>query len=53
MEIEHPVGPGAITEFDRVFEIGCKAIAHALAVASDDWAAAKRSAAAASAPTAS
>ena len=31
MEIEHSVGPGAITEFDRMFEIGCKAIAHALA----------------------
>ena len=33
MEVEHPVGPGAITEFDRVFEIGCKAITHAGALA--------------------
>ncbi len=26
MEFEHPQGPGAITEFDRVFQIGCKSI---------------------------
>ncbi|MCC6127313.1 MAG: hypothetical protein IT426_20310 [Pirellulales bacterium] len=44
MEIEHSLGPGSITEFDRIFAIGCKAIAHALAAASDDWAAAKKSA---------
>ena len=37
MEAKHPVGPGAITEFDRVFEIGCKAIVRCLAVASADW----------------
>jgi hypothetical protein len=44
MEIEHALGPGAITEFDRIFAIGCKSIAHALSVSSDDWAAAKKSA---------
>jgi hypothetical protein len=44
MEIEHSLGPGSITEFDRIFAIGCKSIAHALAVASDDWAAAKTNA---------
>ncbi len=32
MEVEHPVGPGAITEFDGIFEIGCKAIIQCLAV---------------------
>ena len=31
MEIEHSLGPGSITEFDRIFAIGCKSIAHALA----------------------
>jgi hypothetical protein len=44
MEVEHALGPGAITEFDRIFAIGCKSIAHALSVSSDDWAAAKKSA---------
>ena len=37
MEAGHPVGPGAITEFDRVFEIGCKAITQCLVVSSADW----------------
>jgi hypothetical protein len=37
MEIKHPVGPGAITEFDRAFEIGCKAITRCLAASSVDW----------------
>lgn len=37
MEVGHPVGPGAITEFDRVFEIGCKAITQCLVVSSADW----------------
>ncbi len=41
MEIEHSLGQGAITEFDRIFAIGCKSIAHALADAADDWAAQK------------
>lgn len=30
MESEHPVGPGAITEFDSIFEIGCKAMVECL-----------------------
>ncbi len=30
MEMNHPVGPGAITEFDQMFEIGCKAIVRCL-----------------------
>ena len=34
MEREHPVGPGGITEFDRMFEIGYKAIADAVISAS-------------------
>ena len=29
MELGHPVGPGAVTEFDRMFKIGCKAIVRA------------------------
>jgi hypothetical protein len=37
MEFEHPQGPGAITEFDRVFQIGCKAIVRALVTSSEDW----------------
>ncbi len=37
MEAGHPVGPGAITEFDRVFEIGCKAITQCLVVSSANW----------------
>jgi hypothetical protein len=32
MESRHPVGAGGITEFDRVFEIGCKAVTQCLAV---------------------
>ena len=34
MEREHPVGPGGITEFDRMFEIGFKAIVNAMVSAS-------------------
>jgi hypothetical protein len=37
MEYEHPQGPGAITEFDRVFQIGCKAIVRCLVVSSEGW----------------
>jgi hypothetical protein len=39
MEFEHPQGQGAITEFDRVFQIGCKAIVRCLVVSSEDWSA--------------
>ncbi len=34
MEREHPVGPGGITEFDRMFEIGFKEIINAIVSAS-------------------
>jgi hypothetical protein len=37
MERAHPVGPGAITEFDRLFEIGCREIVQCLVVSSDGW----------------
>ncbi len=37
MELGHPVGPGAVTEFDRMFKIGCKAIVRALVSASQSW----------------
>ena len=37
MEFEHPQGPGAITEYDRVFQIGYKAIVRCLVVSSADW----------------
>jgi hypothetical protein len=41
METEHSLGPGSITEFDRIFAIGCKSIAGALSTAANDWEAAK------------
>jgi len=37
MERDHPAGPGAITEFDRLFEIGCKGIVRCLVVSSESW----------------
>ena len=37
MEARHLVGPGAITEFDAVFEVGCKAIVRCLVVSSAEW----------------
>lgn len=37
MEYDHPVGPGAVTEFDQLFETGCKAIVRALVESSADW----------------
>lgn len=37
MEARHPVGPGAITEFDTVFDTGCRAIVRCLAVSSAEW----------------
>ncbi len=42
METRHPVGAGGITEFDRIFEIGCKAVTHCLVVSSAAWHAAER-----------
>ena len=41
MEMRHPVGPGAITEFDQMFKIGCKAIVRAWWLASGSWRAPK------------
>jgi len=37
METEHPVGPGAITEYDRLFMRGYQAIVRALAISADEW----------------
>lgn len=37
MEFDHPVGPGAITEFDMVFEIGCRSIVQCLVDSSAGW----------------
>ena len=37
MERNHAVGPGAVTEFDQMFAIGCRGIIRALAVASENW----------------
>jgi hypothetical protein len=35
MEFEHPVGPGATTEFDQVFTIGCRGIVRCLVASSE------------------
>ncbi|MEE9603882.1 MAG: hypothetical protein V3V75_11290, partial [Thermoguttaceae bacterium] len=37
MEVNHPVGPGAITEFDRLFRIGCCAVFECLVTSSQKW----------------
>jgi len=37
MERYHPTGPGAVTEFDRLFEIGCKGIVQCLVTSSEGW----------------
>ena len=37
MEIDHPVGQGAVTEFDRLFENGCQAIVRTMAIAAQRW----------------
>jgi hypothetical protein len=37
MERAHPAGPGAITEFDQAFEIGCQAIIECLVESSRNW----------------
>lgn len=37
MERRHPAGPGAITEFDRLFEIGCRGIVQCLVVSAERW----------------
>lgn len=46
METGHPVGPGAITEFDGIFEIGCKTLTHCLAASASEWQSAGRKASA-------
>ncbi len=37
MERSHPVGPGAITEFDRLFDIGCRGIVRCIVLSSAKW----------------
>jgi hypothetical protein len=37
MEVEHPVGSGAVTEYDRIFGRGYQAIVRALAISAEDW----------------
>jgi hypothetical protein len=37
MERNHPAGHGAVTEFDRLFEVGCKGIVQCLVSSSEDW----------------
>jgi len=37
MERSHPVGPGAVTEYDRLFEVGFRAIAECVVVSSQSW----------------
>jgi hypothetical protein len=41
MERQHPAGPGAFTEFDRLFETGCRALCECLVASSQDWPARK------------
>lgn len=37
MEADNPVGPNAVTEFDRLFEVGYKALVETLIEVSRDW----------------
>ncbi|HVT29877.1 MAG TPA: hypothetical protein VHE81_17800 [Lacipirellulaceae bacterium] len=37
METNHPVGPGAVTEYDRLFSNGYQAIVRALIASAEDW----------------
>lgn len=37
MERKHPAGPGAVTEFDDLFDIACRGIFHCLVESSADW----------------
>lgn len=37
METEHPVGPGAVTEYDRLFENGYQAVVRCLVASADAW----------------
>jgi hypothetical protein len=38
MEVSHPVGPGAITEFDQMFKIACRAVVRCLVASAESWA---------------
>jgi len=37
MEREHPVGPGAVTEYDELFKIGYRSIVESLVVSAQAW----------------
>ena len=37
MEAGHPVGPGAVTEYDRLFSNGYQSIVQALVASAEDW----------------
>ena len=37
MERDHPVGPGAVTEFDELFKIGYRAIVESLVASAQHW----------------
>ncbi len=37
IELTHPIGPGAITEFDQLFRAGCAAICRCVAESSGSW----------------
>lgn len=34
-EVDHPLGPGAVTEFDRLFDVAARALAESIAAAAD------------------
>lgn len=37
MERHHPVGPGALTEFDRLFEIGARGVFQSIVFSAENW----------------
>jgi len=37
LERQQPVGPGAVTEFDEIFEIGYRAVVNCLVTAAESW----------------
>ncbi|HEX5471637.1 MAG TPA: hypothetical protein VFW73_07105 [Lacipirellulaceae bacterium] len=37
METSHPVGPGAVTEYDRLFSSGYQSIVRALVASAEEW----------------
>ena len=37
MEADHPVGPGAVTEFDRLFAHGYRALVRAIVASAEHW----------------